>query len=319
MSLKIFKTIVATLIATIIADLFSIQYSLTCGLIAMLSLQDTVLSTLNNAKKRLYIACLALGLSSLLFFVFGFYFWVWGLFLFIFVPMTYYLKGQIALVPSCVLVGHLYTLQSTDYTVLLNEFAILSIGILTASIINSYMPKKDKDIAELKQRIEEHLSVALTQLAILLNAQISSGATATTNMAHSIQHTLYADLIKAETLILNERDNQVFHKQSDYNVSYILMRKQQYTLLSYMFTYVRPVNVHQKEHVIYLFEKTAQQVTEWNTAETLIQDIEQCYTTLKDAPLPQTREEFEERAMLFQLLNDLERFLNVKKDFILNL
>ena len=33
-------------------------------------------------------------------------------------------------------------------------------------------------------------------------------------------------------------------------------------------------------------------------------------------PLPQTRVEFESRAMLFQFLNDIEVFLEIKKDYM---
>ena len=33
-------------------------------------------------------------------------------------------------------------------------------------------------------------------------------------------------------------------------------------------------------------------------------------------PLPKTRVEFESRAMLFQFLNDIEEFLEIKRDYM---
>ena len=36
---------------------------------------------------------------------------------------------------------------------------------------------------------------------------------------------------------------------------------------------------------------------------------------MKDSPLPVTREEFEDRALLYSVLMDLEYFLQLKKDF----
>lgn len=47
----------------------------------------------------------------------------------------------------------------------------------------------------------------------------------------------------------------------------------------------------------------------------MIDDIEQLLETFRHGDLPQTREEFERRAVLFQLLQDLERFILLKVEF----
>ena len=64
-----------------------------------------------------------------------------------------------------------------------------------------------------------------------------------------------------------------------------------------------------------LFKKTAQQLSQENPAQDLLDDITQYLAIFRDRPLPKTREEFETRATLLQLLRDLETFIQVKVDF----
>ena len=64
-----------------------------------------------------------------------------------------------------------------------------------------------------------------------------------------------------------------------------------------------------------LFKKTAQQLSQENPAQELLNDITQYLAIFRERPLPKTREEFETRATLLQLLRDLETFIQVKVDF----
>ncbi|QWL82190.1 hypothetical protein SKZB199_0394 [Streptococcus sp. ZB199] len=64
-----------------------------------------------------------------------------------------------------------------------------------------------------------------------------------------------------------------------------------------------------------LFKKTAQQLSQENPAQDLLDDISQYLAIFRERPLPKTREEFETRATLLQLLRDLETFIQVKVDF----
>ena len=64
-----------------------------------------------------------------------------------------------------------------------------------------------------------------------------------------------------------------------------------------------------------LFQKTAQQLSQENPAQDLLDDITQYLAIFRERPLPKTREEFETRATLLQLLRDLENFIQIKVDF----
>ena len=47
-------------------------------------------------------------------------------------------------------------------------------------------------------------------------------------------------------------------------------------------------------------------------------DIDLFHQTFRERPLPQSRQEFETRATLFQLLQDMEEFIQLKVDFYQN-
>ena len=55
---------------------------------------------------------------------------------------------------------------------------------------------------------------------------------------------------------------------------------------------------------------------EYNNARGLLEELEDVKQQMRLQPLPVTREEFEARAVLFQVLLELEQFLVLKRDFV---
>ena len=95
------------------------------------------------------------------------------------------------------------------------------------------------------------------------------------------------------------------------------MRKRQNDILRDMAENVNRCQLAASESLILaqLFKKTAQQLSQENPAQDLLDDISQYLAIFRERPLPKTREEFETRATLLQLLRDLETFIQVKVDF----
>lgn len=63
------------------------------------------------------------------------------------------------------------------------------------------------------------------------------------------------------------------------------------------------------------FAKIADQLSQTNPANDLLNDIESYLQVFRNRSLPKTREEFETRATLLQLLRELENFIQLKVDF----
>ena len=95
------------------------------------------------------------------------------------------------------------------------------------------------------------------------------------------------------------------------------MRKRQNDILRDMAENVNRCQLAASESMILaqLFKKTAQQLSQENPAQDLLDDITQYLAIFRERPLPKTREEFETRATLLQLLRDLENFIQIKVDF----
>ena len=95
------------------------------------------------------------------------------------------------------------------------------------------------------------------------------------------------------------------------------MRKRQNDILRDMAENVNRCQLAASESIILaqLFKKTAQQLSQKNPAQELLNDITQYLAIFRERPLPKTREELETSATLLQLLRDLETFIQVKVDF----
>ena len=55
-----------------------------------------------------------------------------------------------------------------------------------------------------------------------------------------------------------------------------------------------------------------------NTVEGLLEKRENLLAQMKSQPLPDSREEFEARAILFYILMQIKQFLELKREFVLS-
>ena len=121
----------------------------------------------------------------------------------------------------------------------------------------------------------------------------------------------------ALNLVYLDHSNHLFH-QTNYHIHYFEMRKRQNDILRDMAENVNRCQLAASESMILaqLFKKTAQQLSQENPAQELLNDITQYLAIFRERPLPKTREEFETRATLLQLLRDLETLPNAKASLL---
>ncbi|MDU2267669.1 MAG: aromatic acid exporter family protein, partial [Streptococcus salivarius] len=240
---------------------------------------------------------------------FGFNLWALGVFIALYVPCAFLMGWQIGITPSTVLVTHLLIEQSTSWGLLLNELALFLIGTSFALLANLYMPSHQAAIDHYHDVVEDQLKKILARFAELL------GKGDGRNDARLIKE-LDSILKDALNLVYLDHSNHLFH-QTNYHIHYFEMRKRQNDILRDMAENVNRCQLAASESMILaqLFKKTAQQLSQENPAQNLLDDITQYLAIFRERPLPKTREEFETRATLLQLLRDLETFIQVKVDF----
>ena len=95
------------------------------------------------------------------------------------------------------------------------------------------------------------------------------------------------------------------------------MRQHQLTVLRRIYD-----NIHRLDQVpeqalsiAALLEDISRSFHEHNNAAALLQKLHGMQIAMRDEPLPQSRTEFENRALLYRVLYDLEDFLQLKADF----
>ncbi|HFI0772079.1 TPA: aromatic acid exporter family protein [Streptococcus suis] len=309
LSLRTIKLIFATVLAIYLATALGLSYATAAGIIAILSVLDTRKSSFKMARNRLFSTLLALTIAVLTFTLFGFGIWTLGIYLALYVPLAYRFNWEAGIAPSTVLVTHLLLEQDISLIFLGNELALFLIGAGLALLFNLYMPSQEKKIDAYHDQVEDLLKQILLRFeAFLLNGDGRNEAELITQLDKTLDEAL--------KVVYLDRHNQLF-QQTNYQVHYFEMRAAQNKILRTMAGNINKCLLEGRENVILssLFERAAQQLSRENSAKELLLDIELFHATFRERPLPQTREEFETRATLFQLLHDMEAFIRLKVDF----
>lgn len=309
LSLRTIKLIFATVLAIYLATALGLSYATAAGIIAILSVLDTRKSSFKMARNRLFSTLLALTIAVLTFALFDFGIWTLGIYLALYVPLAYRFNWEAGIAPSTVLVTHLLLEQNISLVFLGNELALFLIGAGLALLFNLYMPSQEKRIESYHDQVEDLLKQILLRFeAFLLNGDGRNEAELITQLDQTLDEAL--------KVVYLDRHNQLF-QQTNYQVHYFEMRAAQNKILRTMAGNINKCLLEGRENVILssLFERAAQQLSRENSAKELLLDIELFHTTFRERPLPQTREEFETRATLFQLLHDMEAFIRLKVNF----
>ncbi|WP_373850108.1 aromatic acid exporter family protein [Jeotgalibaca porci] len=306
--LRTFKIAVAAFIAILIAESVGLSYAISAGIIAILSILDTNKSSFLTAIQRVISTVLALFIAAVLFYFLGFKVYVFALYLLIYVPLAYRLGVESGVAPCSVLVTHLLAEQSVAWSLISNELMLMLIGAGIAIIVNLYMPSKETIFLGLMKDADEKLKEILVHIseALLHNGESKESELDALDLL----------LDQASDLVLTETENRPW-KETHYYSNYFEMRRNQNRILRYIHHNISLCTIPIKEGKILsgLLYLTADQLHENNTGEFLLEDIRLLLDEFRNSQLPQTREEFENRALLFQILNDFTRFIQLKKTF----
>ena len=308
-SQRTIKLILATCLACLVASFLDLSSAVSAGIIALLSLSDTRRSTLKLAHNRFFSMILALTIGVLAFQLLGFHLWSLGLYLALYIPIAYKMGLEIGITSSSVLVGHLLVQESISLTLLINEFLLFAIGTGFALLVNLYMPSREEEISHYYTLVEEKLK----NILLRFNYYLSRGDGR--NKAQLVDE-LDSLLEEALRLVYLDHSNHLFH-QTDYHIHYFDMRQSQSRILRNMAQQINTCQLAASETLILaqLFSKIAGQLSQTNPASSLLDDIERFLEVFRNRSLPKTREEFETRATLLQLLREAKTFIQVKVDF----
>ncbi|NCA95794.1 MAG: aromatic acid exporter family protein [Methanomicrobia archaeon] len=292
------KMVVGAFIATIICDFLQLDYSVTAGIIVILSIQPTKRLSLNNAVKRVTASLIGLAIVTGIMALFGHTLWMFILSLILFIPIAFLLKVEDGIVLASVLMSHVLVQESILYA--LNAVYILFVGVGIALLVNLYMPNEKRVIEKEIEAIDEALRQQLRKVV----EQEGS---------HKLLFASIDQLIeKAIARIQRDSQNRLL-RVADLNIHYVTMRREQiYHLKQIDDDLARVKKTQFKEPIEQFLLDVSNAIGKVNMAAPLRIKLNSLRDFYKTTKLPETREEFEERAILFHILYDIEAFLQAK-------
>lgn len=314
LELRTIKITLAATIAIYIAQFVGLENSLATGIITILTLLDTRKASRQISLTYLMATVLAFAIATVIFLIFGFQVWAFGLYLLCFVPIAYRLSLSAAIAPVSVLVTHFVIARSVAWHWQLNGLLIMVIGAGMAILFNLWMPNQKPKLQEEVQEIENQFRVVLE----LINQRLLTKEFDLPMLREEVNF-VDKSIESMRELALYEYDNQMFNKD-DYYIRYSEMRSMQLSLLRRMVDSLQHINlkIEQNKTLANMFKLTADEFAQTNSGKGLLESISVLYNFYRSSELPKNREEFENRAILYHILIDFERFLEIKHDFYLD-
>jgi uncharacterized membrane protein YgaE (UPF0421/DUF939 family) len=278
----------------LIAKALELPYFYTAGVIAVLSLEPTRKASLESGIIRIIDSLLGLGLATLLFYLFGFHVLVLFIFVSLFIPISFFLKIDRGIVVSLVLVSQIYLESHLHFS--LNALYILLIGVGVAFLLNLYMPKNEhikKEIALIDQHLNKLIQGIAKQQPVSFE-EIEELLSATYN-------NIQVELENINIPLTTKR------------LKYVEMRTEQVSILKRVYQILNNVDqIKEKEIILNFLKEFDNRIGEKNYASPLLNRLNELFLMFKESALPESRDQFENRAQLYYVLLEIDLFLKIK-------
>jgi len=303
------KTALGTALAIMLAKYFGLDNYTSAGILTILCIKVTKKRSLRASWDRILACIIAMFFSCLLFELIGYHPIVIGLMLLVFIPVAVMAGAAEGIVSSSVIMIHIYSAGQVTGSLLLNELAIVLIGIGIALIMNLYMPSSDAKLEEYQIKIEENFKKIFTEIAVFLrNGDSSWGGEELPETASWLE--------RAKALALQDVENNLLRNENLY-YQYFKIREKQFEIIERVLPSITsiPHQVEQGHLIAEFVEQLSKAVKPGNTSVYFLEKLYRMRTEFQGMELPKTREEFEARAALLHFVNEMEQYLLLKRSF----
>ncbi|MFI3231205.1 MAG: aromatic acid exporter family protein [bacterium] len=309
---KSFKIWLAAISAIVVAESLHLQFSVACGIVAILSVASTKKETLKTAINRFFAFAVALGISFIIYNIFGYTIMAFCIYLFFFIVICIIMKWENAMAMNSVLISHFLTFQDMSLQHVLNEVLLFVIGVTFAIIVNLHLRKKTEYMNLLRNETDEQIKIVLERMS----EKILVGDIKDYN--GGCFKKLNASVNKAKLTAQENYMNQFSSSEAEkWDIEYILMREQQINTLFTIYKYI--VNIKSTPNTTKPISDYLKKISiEFNADNSAIELLDELHILMQDlrtTELPKSREEFEDRARLYLIMSHLEEFLLLKVEF----
>ena len=316
------KIAVGSSVAIYIAQMLGLEYAISAGTITLLTLLTTKWETVRLSAFRLVTFAVTILLAWASFAHIKSMWIGYGVFIFCVVLFAEVMGWRATISVNSVIGAHLLTGHVFSIEVIKNEFLLVLIGVVIAFLLNLFQNngRNEQDIIENMRYAEERLQQILRRFAGYLSQEEVLGSPAPSG-------NLWDDIIRLEKELQDfileayEYQENTFHSHPVYYIDYFEMSSDQCHVLHNLHYEVKKIRYIPKqarvvaEYMLYL----ADYVVERNVPSAQMEKLEGIFRDMKKEELPKSREEFENRAILYHILMDMEEFLVYKQRFVRSL
>jgi len=312
------KIAAAALASIFIAGELGLESSSTAGIITILSIQKTKRETVRSASNRILAYGCALLLAAVCFRGLGYTLPAFAVYLFLFAFLCMFAGWQEAITTDSVLISHFLQKENMGLPMLVNETLLLLIGAGMGILVNLHLHSKEADFARLAEEVDRQIKNILRQMARRLPGQ-PRGYLMQKELEEEGFRQLEESLRRAKLCAAANYNNSFFRKDT-YQLDYIRMRSQQTVVLKGIYENMNKLEYlpRQTQAVAALFAEVEKAYHKENTVVELLERLHRVMDEMKQEKLPESREEFEARAILFYILLQTEELLGIKREFIVN-
>lgn len=304
------KMSLAVISATTLAVLLNLEFPISAGIVAILTIQPTKKETINTALGRLFAFSIALMIAFVCFSMLGINKPAFLIYIIPYIFICHICKWNNAITMNSVLVSHFVMQGKMDVQSVTNEILIFAIGVGVGIVANLHLKKKAHYIEELKKQTDEYI----IKILVLLSERIVHKNTLDYNKEYFKD---LEKLLRRAKNLAEENYNNQFGKADVFDIEYLAMRERQYIVLHEMYKNVskletKPITA---EKVALFFKDMANVFDKDNDCKDLMKEFLEMDMYMKAQVLPINRQEFEDRARLFNLLRKIEEFILIKIEF----
>lgn len=308
------KNVIGAIVAIIIAEMLGLNFSLSAGIIAILSLLDSRKETIRVGIKRIITGVISLAVAALFFETIGYNLWALGIFILLVSFFSYIAKSAFSIASSFVLASHIYTLNAFTIDIYLNEVYILLVGVAMGFLLTLHMPDDEKHLKKGIKYVEDQYKNHLIVMAHNLKNHC-----VVKHNTHSV-FDIEKRIKQYRKIAKRYENNTLFGKSFDYRTYFDMRLEQVYRLM----------HMKEKMEVLFISHHEADKLSEFTdivsnrfSANSPVNDLlkltDEYYQYFRKRPLPKTREQFECRATLYQYLVEMEEFIRIKARYLDNI
>lgn len=309
--MKAVKIAVGAVFAILLAEILGLENAASAGIITLLTVQNTRRETIAGSGRRLIAFGLMTLLSAPIYAFCGTMPWTFGIVLLLLLLLCFGLHLEDSVPINAVMATHYMAAGGVSLVMLKNELLLLIIGSGIGLLVNWVMPDNMHKIQEKQTQLDEEIRVILRKIAEHL-----------TDMAHEIPFSTDR-FARAESLSVSLRREIEFFLQNQtwdqdmYFMRYVNMRREQCGVLQRIYDQLSRLTVLPKQAIplARLFSEIAEQYHEKNDCQALLAQLDELHASYCRDALPETRESFENRAILYCILTETQSFLKLKQKF----